>query len=65
MARIEITITRYQKACPYCKTRPVKIKTCGNFVCQYKHHILEMRKYPRKTERRSPTVTINTSSLSS
>lgn len=55
MARIEITITKYEKACPYCKIRPIKKKTCGHFLCQWKHHILDMRTYPRKTERKVPS----------
>ncbi len=49
----------YKKACPYCKERPLKIKTCGDLKCQYTHHILEMRK-ERKTDRTCPTRTINT-----
>lgn len=57
--KICITKTTYKKACPYCKTRPLKLKTCGHFSCQYQHHILEMRK-DRKTERKHPTRTVST-----
>lgn len=35
--------------CPYCKERPVIKSTCGNKICQYKHHIVIMRKRKRKT----------------
>lgn len=54
---IEITKTTYQKACPYCKKRPIKRKTCGNPKCQYKHHIYQLRQYNvRKTERKRPDL---------
>jgi len=47
--RQEVTITKYTKVCPYCKKKPIKRVTCGDWICQWKHHILEMRK-DRKTE---------------
>lgn len=61
---VEITITKYEKACPYCSVRTIKRKTCGSLECQYKHHILSMRSYPRKTDKRCPTRTISTTQLS-
>lgn len=61
--RTEITIVKYQRACPYCKTRPMRKRTCGHRDCQYAHHIQSMRKEPRKTEYRYPTRTISTTNL--
>jgi hypothetical protein len=55
--RVEITKTTYRKGCPYCRKRPLKKKTCGHFTCQYKHHILTMRK-KRKTDQKRPTAQI-------
>ena len=42
------------KLCEYCQKRPILRKTCGNFTCQFKRHILQMRKN-RKTEQKRPT----------
>jgi hypothetical protein len=55
--RVEITKTTYKRACPYCKKRPLKKKTCGNHICQYQHHIITMRKI-RKTTRKCPAIQI-------
>jgi hypothetical protein len=41
--------------CPICKLRPLRRKTCGDPVCQYRHHLLVCRgywdKFHRKTKR--------------
>jgi len=58
MVRVEITVTRYQKACPYCKIKPLVRKTCGSPECQFKHHIILMRQRPRKTDQKRPTALI-------
>ncbi len=28
----------FKYTCPYCKTREIKKKTCGDPVCQLRHH---------------------------
>lgn len=56
--RTEVTVTKLIPVpmCPICRERRVKVRggkprsTCGHYLCQYKHHILVMRKR-RKTER--------------
>lgn len=59
--RKQVEITVYKRACPYCKKRPIKKKrTCGERSCQYKHHILLMRKR-RKTDQQRPSAQINIS----
>lgn len=35
--------------CPYCNKRPILRATCGHFQCQFKRHVLQMRK-KRKTD---------------
>lgn len=42
------------KICEYCDKRPVKRVTCGHPSCQYKHHIVTMRK-KRKTKQKRPS----------
>lgn len=46
--RIKIQV-KFKELCPYCNKKEIKKATCGDWQCQFKHKILQMRK-KRKTD---------------
>ena len=47
MRRLDIEVS-YIQVCPYCKTKKIIKKTCGDVPCQYKHHTTNMTNWWKK-----------------